>query len=382
MVLRRQRYYGAKVDIPQFKTIRSIFILLLFSLYMIFLFVSESFLEGLQQKRQDLEPPKRGYIIFEEIAMGQGTGNVISGLLAAHLLGLEFDRLVCVREQYAMFHQAFESIDPRVSKFCPDILKQEKDIKKDCKHCYMQLVTYMKPPDECVLQQLLASDKEKIVILQANTYPRWPHIPSKDFFFQFYRAKRDLIEYLPYKTPPSTVVHLRVPDGQQDERKGLDDKTLQALGKELPSDTYLVTNQPSLYDFFEQNFHWKHPQWKEIYHSGFAATWKRNDHYMKHVAVRTKDPMFRSKDQNLQMWADWYTLLTARQVYHTHSDFSVSAIHWNTIPGHVIQGTDPQGRLLTTEESWLVDGETPALINRRRGVKGKGQLRKCQGSSP
>ena len=29
------------------------------------------------------------------------------------------------------------------------------------------------------------------------------------------------------------------------------------------------------------------------------------------------------------MWADWYTLLNAQTIFHTHSDFSRSAARWN-----------------------------------------------------
>lgn len=238
----------------------------------------------------------------------------------------------------------------------------------------------MKVPDECELQELLASKAYPIVILQANTYPRWPHVPSKNLFFQYYRAKQDLLDYLPYTTKPSTVVHLRVPDSHQDERKGLDEKTLQALGNKLPRDTYLVTNQPSLYEYFEKNFSWQHPNWKEIIHSGMAGTWEDQAHYMKKMEANKLK--FRSKDQNLMMWADWYSMLTADKVYHTHSDFSISAIHWNSVKGYVIQGTDASGRLLTTPESWLVDGETPALKDRRRGGEGKGELRNCAEKGP
>mmetsp|Transcript_60348 Transcript_60348/g.148079 ORF Transcript_60348/g.148079 Transcript_60348/m.148079 type:complete len:202 (-) Transcript_60348:195-800(-) len=33
--------------------------------------------------------------------------------------------------------------------------------------------------------------------------------------------------------------------------------------------------------------------------------------------------------QGMQMWSDWYTLLNSKLIYHTHSDFSISAARWN-----------------------------------------------------
>jgi hypothetical protein len=78
------------------------------------------------------------------------------------------------------------------------------------------------------------------------------------------------------------------------------------------------------------------------------------------------------------MWADWYTILTAEIVYHTHSDFSISAIHWQNIPSKSIDGYDPVLKeLKLIEESWRVDGETPRLVDRRIDGEGTNALRKC-----
>ena len=85
--------------------------------------------------------------------------------------------------------------------------------------------------------------------------------------------------------------------------------------------------------------------------------------------------------QHMQLWADWYTILTAKMVYHTHSDFSVSAIHWQTIPSKVI-GDVVSGELQLTGESWIVDGETARLIDRRVGAEGTSELRACDHGSP
>jgi len=64
------------------------------------------------------------------------------------------------------------------------------------------------------------------------------------------------------------------------------------------------------------------------------------------------------------MWADWYTILTAKMVYHTHSDFSISAIHWQNIESKTIDGYDRFGHYLKlVDESWRQDGETACLVN-------------------
>lgn len=145
-----KRRKTTRYELTSFQTIRSVVILVLFGVYMVFLVVSENYLEQMQDQQQEQAKeasktntgiPKGGFIIFENIAMGQGTGNVISGLLAAHLLGLEFDRLVCVRSKYTMFHETFESIDPRVAKYCPDVLTNESRIKREHREAYKMLVT-------------------------------------------------------------------------------------------------------------------------------------------------------------------------------------------------------------------------------------------------
>jgi hypothetical protein len=77
----------------------------------------------------------------------------------------------------------------------------------------------------------------------------------------------------------------------------------------------------------------------------------------------------------LQMWADWYTLLRAEQVYHTASDFSLSAVRWSSTPKQswTIQGVvvgNNNGTTTTTtlrlKEDWSssADEFPPRLIDR------------------
>jgi hypothetical protein len=67
----------------------------------------------------------------------------------------------------------------------------------------------------------------------------------------------------------------------------------------------------------------------------------------------------------MQLWSDWYTVLRADHVYHTHSDFSLSAIHWNEIDSKTIKGINPEsGELEFSDEAWRVDEPMPRLVDR------------------
>lgn len=228
------------------------------------------------------------FLIFHRLYEAQGAGNHMHGLLAAHLLGDEFGRVVCVSPHYTDFHLAFDSIDPVAMAHCPDILlRHNKEPPGTRKDHTLELLNYrLHAPNECALRDLLSSSTQ-VLHLNANTYPRWPQIPSHLHFFAFYQAKPRLLEILPYPPhePPTIVVHLRQADsGGGDSRKGVDEASLRALGKLLPLDTsrhspFLVTNNAPWFDFFEENFSWSHPSWTVVMHSALgyqgvsASTW-------------------------------------------------------------------------------------------------------------
>ena len=70
----------------------------------------------------------------------------------------------------------------------------------------------------------------------------------------------------------------------------------------------------------------------------------------------------------------------AKKVYHTHSDFSVSAIHWMDLDSKSILGYDPRTQSLgLIDESWRVswkeEGITPPLRDRTINGTGIAQLR-------
>jgi hypothetical protein len=313
------------------------------------------------------------YIIFEHIKGGQGTGNIIAGLLAAHLLAIEFNRIACVSPLYKAFLDAFEPANPVAMDKCPILLAGNLPNRTHANS--IRLINFEPAPDECVLKDMLASDIP-VLYVESNTYPRWPAIPD-NFFFTNYRAKPELLKVLPYKESPTTVVHLREPDGKNDPRKGLDNDSLKALGKMLPRDTYLVTNRVEWYDKFEEEYGWSHPEWNEVVHSAGKRSWgERGEKESKFHLVSNVD----REKQNLQMWCDWYTMLTAKFVYHTHSDFSISAIHWQNLDSCTIMGWNAtSSKLELEEESWRMTGETERLVDRTVDGKGTSNLRKCSG---
>lgn len=341
-----------------------------------------------ETKRSDADSNRsyvgeRKFLIFKGFLSGQGVGNVISGLLAAHLLGIEFDRIVCVAESYTDFYLAFEMVHPDTLRYCPEILHERKELWEDKSELIISLINFSNPPDECQLQTSLASD-QPILVLFANTYPRWPGVPD-NFFFTYYRAKPELIGMLPYDAnhPPHTVVHLRVPDDTNgDRRKGLDEASFQALGRLLPSDTYLVTNRVAYYDYFREKFGWRHPHWSEIFHTALGRSWGGKDvdgsHHFFESPAQRPDTKIDRKQHIMENWADWYTILCATMVYHTHSDFSISAVHWQNVPSKSIDGMQG-GNLLLLDESYIRDGLTERLIDRRVDASGTRQLRHCRG---
>lgn len=299
----------------------------------------------------DTHKPSRKFILFKPIPAGQGTGQAMNGLLASHLMGDEFNRIVCMTPTYKPFYDAFEPIDPLIQRYCP-FLKLEQRPK------LISLINYNADPDECHLKSELASDKE-IIYIVGNTYPKWPRVPD-EYFFRFYKPTPQLLQTFPWKDeeePPNVVVHLRKADREfHDKRLGLDSKTLQALGKALPPKTFLVTNNVVWFDYFRERFNWTHPNWRAVRHSAFMR-------FMWQPGVKL-DPKDRSvRVQDLQMFSDWYTIACAKQVWHTHSDFSLSAIHWMNVDSKTIMGMEGE-ELKLIEEPWRREGDQPRLIDR------------------
>mmetsp|Transcript_19754 Transcript_19754/g.30475 ORF Transcript_19754/g.30475 Transcript_19754/m.30475 type:complete len:474 (+) Transcript_19754:200-1621(+) len=305
------------------------------------------------------EPRKdfKRYVIFYGSLPGQGEGNIIHGLLAAHLLAFESNRTLCIKT-CPKFLNAFRVKDPNIRKECQEVLSQRTRATKES---VLTLLNYnIQPVDECDVKKKIMSDMPYIYA-KMNTYPRWPPVPD-NFFTTYYEPTDALLKILPWQEPPKVVVHLRWQDGAHDKRKGLDNETLDALGDMLPSDTFLVTNKVQLYDKFGQTYGWKSSQWKRVTHSALGL-----DFATHHIT-----PYKFNDEMNMQLYSDWYSILRAEKVYHTHSDFSLSAVHWMNIESKTILGME-DGKLQLVGDPWKRDGETEPLSQRT-----KDNLRNCK----
>lgn len=315
-------------------------------------------------------PTRRGRpqkpLLFAIFGDGQGAGNILNGLLSTHLLADEFNRTVCITPEYSSFLMAFRpSQTYEEQHFCKDAWTHHTETEAAKP---LRIVNFDgNATSECTIRQVLASNDP--VIIKANTYPRWPHVP-KDYFLLHYEPTPLLLSIVPWPKPPQMVVHLRKEDNRQrDRREGLDEETFYALGKALPlNDTFLVTNMVDWYAFFEQHFGWSNPGWQVVKHSALSYTWGNAN------ATDSRGNMFENLTKaeigGLQMWSDWYTLLMAeKEVWHTRSDFSTSAAHWMGKASKTIKGTemDQVGNRvldLVPDDTWIHDGETPRLIDR------------------
>lgn len=302
-------------------------------------------------RRSELKPPtplpketsssiiSDRFLIFRHVFTGQGAGNVISGLLSAHFLGNEFARTVCV--DYPSFQKAFVFRDENREIICKDVLARyqpspENTIKRNS---YDQSGF----SSECSLRDRLNSS-DPVIYFIGNTYPRWPtdrsNQISDDLLHFFYQPSQKLLQTLPWSKAPHTVVHLRQGDGELDNRAGLEKTTLNALGERLPRDTFLVTNRVEWYDFFEEQYGWAHPPWRNVTHSALHLTWGERKSSISPGSITAEaDPV-------LELWADWYTVVSAKIMYHTPSDFSRSAARWNSaMQSWSIRGTSDNGQL-------------------------------------
>lgn len=305
--------------------------------------------------------PKK-YIMFIPIKEGQGIGNIMNGLLAAHLFGEEFNRRVCVSTQFEGFHKAFEPVEAGFLEECSKLPQEggQQIVNAAIVDNAMVIFNFGVVPDECALKDLLASPTE-LLFYCGNTYPRWPVVPE-NFFSKLYRPRKQLLTTMPWKIPPETVVHLRAPDTIGDRRVGLDDETLRILGETLPHDTFLVTNKVAWYEMFESKYGWSHPEWEEISHTAMAMSWGA-----RNMTKQNRTSLFglSSEDvKSISVFCDWFTISQAKHVVHTHSDFSLSAIHFmNILNSQTILGSE-NGALTLIDESWRRDGETARLVDR------------------
>lgn len=283
---------------------------------------------------------KTRYLIFRPpFEDAQGVGNLMNGLLAAHFLGNEFNRTVCPSTEWKDFDLAFKVLAAECQSIIPPMTARNR----------IWLLNYAKEPiNECELKRRLQG-KTRTIYLVANAYPRWPASSLKVNFEDFYRPTKGLQDILPWSSPPTAVVHLREADNSNDHRVGLDIPTGKALGAKLSDQTYLVTNQVAYYKFFQERFGWQHPPWTGVRHSALATV-----HWTMGKPVTHSTQM-------LQLWADWWTIYNAKDVYHTHSDFSRSAARWGGCFESFTIGryNSSENALALTRDSWGDMGVVP-----------------------
>ena len=327
------------------------------------------------------------FIIFQGGRRGQGAGNHLQGLLAAHLFGLEFNRTVCLI--WDAFWEAFDYANTDHAALCRSlearfVNKTETQTTKEFRTQKKDLILWnfgSTDPDECVVRETLTSRQILYVSFSGNTYPGWRSEIPPSFFHRFYRPRPALLQALPYyntNTPendyrPRVVVHLRYPDGGSDRDRGLDDESLEYLGHLLKGNgTYLVTNRIDWYERFQECCGWSFdPAWvgKRIRHGAMDITWGPNGETTKKnkktnttttttaenvtsTTNTTTTTTETKENQNLKLWSDWYTMHTADKVYHSNSDFSRSAVHWNSnCIGYQLGGMQTQRVHLTADDT-------------------------------
>jgi len=174
----------------------------------------------------------------------------------------------------------------------------------------------------------------QIVWFDGNEYPEaiFPALRSGSFL-SLYTPTTAMKQILVWgnQPPPRTVVHLREGDDASDVRGGLDASTLIALYQQLPSDTFIITNN------FRIHMHYKNTTWRSY----------ETDTRQKHTAM--------SNDVTTSMlaWRDWYTVLLAESVYHTQSAFSESALRCSGSRSKRITGRfDAGGNMVMEDETW------------------------------
>lgn len=325
---------------------------------------------------------------------GQGTGNIMSGALAAQLLAEEFNRTLChVGEEatnfLSSFRRAFELKDHRLQETCDRILRKTKQDQRNDTTIFRVVPNSSNTivrrnydttseQSECAMKDLLSNhDNFPVVYYEGNTYPRWPNkVVSfpRDYFHERFQPTQALLDVLPWKgfDSPPTVIHLREGDDAGDHREGLDDQTLSLLANEEFLDDFdskqtifLVTNNVEWYSRFPN---WSHPDWSLVSHSALKRISWGNNRLSHHNENENEHEHIR----DLQMWADWYTLLNGQNIYHTLSDFSRSAARWNekikswTILGSTDESTATESG--NTTPRLLLRSDTEVLSNESKRI--------------
>jgi len=272
-------------------------------------------------------PRSERYIVYENGGRGQGIGNIMNGLVSAHMMAQTYNRTVCV-DKWPTFRQHFTYAHDTA---CQHVLSAgARSRAQPTVHCWNFGAGRCEracwdPGGRC---QVLLSGHTPVVRMSGNTHPQpdWETLvlPPR-LFAAVYAPTARLLSTLswPHHRPPDTVVHLREGDNSADVRPGLDSATLGALLRHLPGNTFLVTNSPRISQFY-RNTTW----------SMFPV--RHNSHrYSMHTAM-SSDLLAATN-----AWRDWYTISTAQDVYHTQSGFSESAVRCSGARSRRILGVGP-----------------------------------------
>ena len=282
----------------------------------------------------DTQANKR-FLLFSNGGRGQGIGNIMNGLLAVHLLAIQYNRTCCV-SHWNEFLLAFV---PENRDICTPLTDRSSRHELSLwnfgpgaldRNCWL-------PNGNC---DLLLKSEEPIIRLSGNEFPfpRFPALPIGTFD-KLYRPSTRLLSYIPTNYQmPTTVVHLRVGDNSADKRSGIDVATQNTLIQMFPNTSFIISNNQIINERFKQ------AGWK-AYSSSSGQT---------HTSLSS------NQDVLMKAWRDWYTIYKAIMVYHTPSAFSESAVRASGAFSRRIKGVSPaiEGdfSLLETEsETWVVE---------------------------
>ena len=296
---------------------------------------------------QDPEPPEGWrsarydhWIRYHAPVRGQGSGNLMLGLLAAHLLARYYKREVCV--DWPHFNEAFRSFLP-----CPsDILNAkattvsrwnfgETSLEHDvaCHMASNARVVAWEGNDVGV-----GNERGEAFLRQKDSAETRAWLGT--VFDREYTPSESLRDLLPsaHQPYPSSVVHLRVGDGcpEDDDAAECDFrgpfKTLGANWSTLAAELRrCAPNATLLAD--RQSVFQKLPGYGRQH--AFVRERRRLVSGHSISARRTSEANFDhlNMHNHLAAWADWYLLTRAETVYHTASGFSESAIYASRTKG-------------------------------------------------
>ena len=264
--------------------------------------------------KNNIRKEKAKYVLYTGGERGQGLGNIMNGLIVAHMLGRMYERTVCVI--WPSFNRYFQEKDP----YCDSV--RVLPTHNMPKALSWNFGNTMDPQKN---REIFKSDN-KYILFDGNEWiePNWPKIP-KNVWSSSYIIKEPTL--IPHKFP--CVAHLRNPDPSGDNRKRMTADIVTKLTKLFPK-CHLITNNVNLFNVVKK-LGWSHPSWNEVTHSASGP----NEH------------------QDFIMWSDWLTILNADFVIHTPSGFSESALRLSPNAESRRFEVGSNGEFVFSLETWI-----------------------------